>query len=101
MHQRPARIDPENVRFIEETVRAKMAGFAIRDVRVRPGFDHAEEPAILIDVDYDLNQHPITADVITDVSVTIWMELVRREEDRFPYLRHNWHDGQPYKRALP
>ena len=101
MQEKTNAVSAEVVRIIEEEVRAHMTPFGLREIRVRGGFDHDGDPVIYADVDYDLSENPIDSDVTDALSSTVWDRLWKLGEERFPHIRHHFHEEQksmPWRR---
>ena len=97
MQEKANAVSAEVVRIIEEEVRAHMTPFGLREIRVRGGFDHDGDPVIYADVDYDLSENPIDSDVTRALGMKLRLRLLTLGEDRFPHIRHHFHEDQAAK----
>jgi hypothetical protein len=94
MQQRAPAISPDIVRFIEARYREAMAEFGLRSVKVSAQDDHAGDPSIFIDVEFDLSERPIDLKRLWDVHERIRDYLWDIGEPRFAYVRHHFHEDQ-------
>jgi hypothetical protein len=94
MRLRPAPIAPETVAFIDATVREMMAPYALREVKIRAAYNHADEPAIFIDIEHDLSPTPIDQNVLYALDRRIHDHVWDSGDDRFPYVFHHFHEDQ-------
>ena len=82
--------------MIERSIREVMAPYGYRGVTVRPGEDHAGDPAIFVEVEYDLRDEPPDLGVSSRLLSPLCDKLWEAGERRFPYVRHRFHERQKF-----
>ncbi len=87
-------VPPELVREIERILEERLGRFGLEKVEVRGGEDHYGEPAIFVEVWYRLSEEPIDVDAQARAELAVIDRLVEVGEDRFPYFRHHYAEGQ-------
>lgn len=97
MHDRSQKIDPEIATLIERIVRENMAPFGYRNDVARAGEDHAGDPVIFVEVNYDLSENPVDLSVTSALTTTLRDRLWALGETRFPHIHHNFDDRQKVK----
>ncbi len=88
------KVAPRAVAAINRVLKKAMGRFGLRAIAVKPGPDHAGDPAIYIHVDYDLSPTPLDNKVVLRAEDEIGRLLLAMNEDRFPHFRHHFHEAQ-------
>ncbi|HJZ45175.1 MAG TPA: hypothetical protein VJ233_15780 [Hyphomicrobiaceae bacterium] len=91
-------VDPKIVELIEQTVRESMEPFGLRAVHVRAGEDHAGDPVIFVEADYDLVDLPIDVSVTAKLTHILRDRLWKHGETRFPHIRHKFDERHKVSR---
>jgi hypothetical protein len=87
-------IKPKVKAEIERILRENLSRFGFVRARIEPGEDHAGDPAIFVDAEYELSDEPVDSGVTLSSLTTIRSRLLALGEQRFPYIRHHFAEGQ-------
>jgi len=80
---------------IDQILRENLARFGFTGAKIEAREDHDGDPAIFVDAQYDLTDEPVDSAVTLDTLSKLRERLVALGEQRFPYLRHHFAEGQP------
>ena len=94
-------VRPEVEQIIASTIGEAMQPFGFRAAIVRPGEDHAGDPALFIEVQYDPSDTPIDFSVTSSLTTIVRDKLWEQGERRFPYIRHKFDERQPLQKLGP
>jgi hypothetical protein len=75
--------------ILEPILRKHLRPFGFDHADVSSGVDHDGEPALFVTAHYAPRAEAIDADAILDAIGEMQQALLRRGDDRFPYLRHD------------
>lgn len=89
-------VSPEIRTLIEQTLREALQNHGLRTVTIRADEDHAGEPALFIEAEYDLKDEPFDFAVSLPLLTRLRDLLWDRGERRFPYIEHNFPDEQKF-----
>ena len=90
-------VDGKIVALIRVTVSESMQAFGLRNLSVRAGEDHDGDPALFIEVNYDLTDTPIDTAVTAVLTTKLRDKLWAVGETRFPHIRHRFSEEQKVK----
>lgn len=90
-------VDNKIVELVRETVRENMQAFGLHDVVVRCGEDHAGEPVLFVEAEYDLTGAQIDTAVTAALTTKMRDKLWAAGETRFPHIRHKFPEAQKVK----
>jgi hypothetical protein len=94
--ERQQPIAPELVDRIKRTVREAVEPFGLRSVDVRAGEDHDGDPAIYVDVQFDLSEHPLEPGITVGLSTAVNDLVWASGERRFAHVWHHFHEKQEF-----
>lgn len=86
------RVAPEVVAEVERVLRERLAPFRFARAEIRGARDHADEPALYIDVYYEPDHPPIDPSIAVTLIGELRQALEALGEYRFPYARHRLED---------
>lgn len=89
-------VSPEIESVIQQTLREALEEHGLRAVTVRAGENHAGEPALFIEAEYDLTEEPFDFKVSLPLLTRLRDLLWDRGERRFPHIRHKFATGQKF-----
>jgi hypothetical protein len=87
-------IKPRVKAAIERILRENLSRFGFVRATIEPGEDHTGDPAIFINAEYRLSDEPVDSRITLATFSTLRDQLIALGEDRFPYLRHHFAEGQ-------
>jgi len=87
-------IKPRVKAAIERILRENMSRFGFIGATIEPGEDHTGDPAIFIHAEYQLSDEPVDSRVTLATLSMLRDKLIALGEERFPYLRHHFAEGQ-------
>jgi hypothetical protein len=87
-------IKPKVKAAIERILRENLSRFGFVRATIEPGEDHTGDSAIFIHAEYQLSDEPVDSKVTLATFSTLRDQLIALGEDRFPYLRHHFAEGQ-------
>jgi hypothetical protein len=79
---------------IERILRESLSRYGFVQATIEPGEDHDGDPAIFVEAEYRLSDEPVDARVTLATRSMLRDRLMALGEDRFPYLRHHFAEGQ-------
>lgn len=89
-----APIKPRVKAAIDRILRENLSRFGFVHATIEPGEDHTGDPAIFVDAEYRLSDEPVDSRVTLATQSMLRDQLLTLGEDRFPYLRHHFAEGQ-------
>lgn len=89
-----APIKPRVKAAIERILRENLSRFGFEHATIEPREDHDGDPAIFIDAEYRLSDEPVDSRVTLATLSMLRDRLIALGEDRFPYLRNHFAEGQ-------
>ncbi len=87
-------IRPEVKTEIERILRENLSRYGLVRATIEPDADHDGDPAIFINAEYELSDEPVDSRVTLSTLSMLRDRLIALGEDRFPYLRHHFAEGQ-------
>jgi hypothetical protein len=87
-------IKPKVKAAIERILRANLSRYGFVGATIEPREDHDGDPAIFVDAQYQLSDEPVDSRVTLATLSMLRDRLINLGEDRFPYLRHHFAEGQ-------
>src|SRR5712692_7968899 len=89
-----APIKPRVRAAIDRILRENLSRYGFVRATIEPGEDHTGDPAIFIHAEYRLSDEPVDSRVTLATLSMLRDKLIALGEDRFPYLRHHFAEGQ-------
>src|SRR5205823_2011329 len=86
--------DPAVVEAIQQILREKLSSFGYRGATIVPGEDHDGDPVLFVEAEYELSEVPVDSTKTLEAQVEVWNKLTELGEERFPHVRHHFHDDQ-------
>ena len=87
-------IRPEVLRAIEDSIREVLHEYELESYQIEPKEDASGDEAIFIDLNYRLSQQPFETVMTSKIRNAVMDRLLELQENRFPYVRHNFKSGQ-------
>jgi hypothetical protein len=89
-----APIKPRVRAAIDRILRENLSRYGFVRATIEPGEDHDRDPAIFVDAEYQLSDEAVDGRITLATQSMLRDQLIALGEDRFPYLRHHFAEGQ-------
>jgi hypothetical protein len=87
-------IKPKVKAAIDRILRDNLSRYGFVGATIEPREDHTGDPAIFVDAEYRLSDEPVDSRVTLATLSMLRAQLIALGDDRFPYLRHHFAEGQ-------
>lgn len=89
----------ETARLAREAVLKGLSPFGVETVLVKPGFDHDDDPVLIIQAIFGDNRQPVDGQAFLKLIVDLRAKLAAIGEDRFPHIFMHNADAAPPEAA--
>ncbi len=79
---------------VRDLLQREMRPFGLTDIQVAVAPDHAGDPSLQIDADYDGEGRPVDPKIVAGLVTKLRDRLWAKGEKRFPYIRHHFPEDQ-------
>jgi hypothetical protein len=81
-------------RAVDKVLRDRLATAGFAGANIRPDRDVDGDPILVVDVNYDYSDKPISSKITFGLSTEVRKVLLALGESRFPHIRHHFNEQQ-------
>ncbi|QPB24827.1 hypothetical protein ISN39_34275 (plasmid) [Rhizobium sp. 007] len=81
-------------RTVEKVLRDRLAAAGFAGAEIRADRDGDGDPILVVDVNYDFSDKPISSKITFGLSTEVRRALLAVGEARFPQIRHHFNEQQ-------